>query len=58
MILSNSVFNNLLVEKRISLDYRRLCPLPAKGIFGETVDSFVILIKTVRIRRKTILVQA
>ena len=29
-----------------------------KGIFGETVDSCIILIKTVRIRRKTILVQA
>ena len=25
MILSNSVFNNLFVEKRISLDYSRLC---------------------------------
>ena len=28
-------------------------PLSTKGIFGKTSDSFIILIKTVRIRRKT-----
>ena len=52
-----AIASHNLLSHYLETDIKSLRPHSAKGIFGKP-DSFIILIKTVRIRRKTMLVQA
>ena len=56
-IKRGAIASHNLLSRYIENKHNVITSAFCKGIFGKTVDSFVILIKTVRIRRKTILVK-